>query len=253
MEFKRKKIKIFRKKEIKSKRKWGIMFNIKVLTLLLFMSVNCFGITPTQQRKNFNNTIVSARQAITKKQVAIAQKRLALAANQLKSIKDPKFKKAQLLVLAKLKIQLNKISKSIKKQPTQKKVVPKKSPPKKTLSANKIEYNRLFNQCKILAANYLKTHSFENIRKKAMRDFHSKTVPSIKNYFTVLGGSGTGNSSALNGALEAAENNLKLDLDAQEASYNIRLRNDATNYIITYLKGIGSPAALQLLYDLLYR
>lgn len=204
------------------------MFNIRTLVLLLLISANCFGITPMQQRKNFNNTIVSTLQAITKKQVAIAQKRLALATKQLKSIKDPKFKKAQLLVLAKLKVQLNKISKS-----------KKKATPKKTMSAYQKEYIRLLKQCQALKTQYLNAHSFEHIRQKALEGFQN-TMSTLDERFGFR-----------TGGLPRSDGDLRLNLDAQEVYYNIELQKNLANHIATFLRNTGSPVAPYLWADII--
>lgn len=103
------------------------MFNIKAYIFLLFISINCFGITPVEQRKKFNQMLVLVRQAIAKKQPKIGKLRLALATKQLKSIKDLRFKKAQLLMVSKLKIQLDTIDKLNKRTISQKVAFKKKT------------------------------------------------------------------------------------------------------------------------------
>lgn len=122
-----------------------------------------------------------------------------------------------------------------------------------SLSAEKVngnEYNTLLSQCRAIRDQIISQHSFEPIRQQALRNFHTQTVPAIAERFTAMGG-GQRSSAFQNSIGQAGVTNLQSQLDALEVSHNLQVRAAIVNQISLYLQTVGTPAARQLLADLI--
>lgn len=114
---------------------------------------------------------------------------------------------------------------------------------------SKKEYAALVAQCKAIAERILRENSFEPIKQQALSQFKTQTLPSITERFTAVPGGQR--SSAFQAAINGSGEDFQRSLAVLETQHNQQLMNLINNTIASYLSTIGTPAAKQLLADLI--
>lgn len=118
----------------------------------------------------------------------------------------------------------------------------------KTTYVNQNEYNSLLKQCLEFKRQFLQLYSFDKIKQETLKNFNENTLPRIAERFASL--EGNQRSGQFLNALSSGGAALERDLNCQEVYYNIQLRNALIENVSTFLRNIGTPAAIKLLSDL---